>query len=380
MRFTRLRLQNWRNFPSADVRLGSRLFVFGPNASGKSNWLDAFRFLRDVAREEGGLKRAVNGLRKEFAAIRSLHAHGRNMDVLLEAHVLLEENQPEWTYLLVLGQDSQKRVIVKREEVRQGARQVLARPNDADKRDPEQKAQTHLEQLNANADFRDLAKALASVEYIHLVPQLLRSPDRYTGDPGDPFGADFLERVARTSERKRKSRLQAINKALKAALPQFEDLQFERDEVGRPHLKARYLHWRPKGNWQQEDQFSDGTLRLFGLLWELAEPGPVLLLEEPELSLHSGIVRQIPRIMARVAGRSKQILVSSHSEDLLADGGVDPSEILVLTATDAGTEARLASTSPEVNAVAAAAGDIGPLIVSLTKPKQVEQLALFKGA
>jgi predicted ATPase len=166
----------------------------------------------------------------------------------------------------------------------------------------------------------------------------------------------------------------------KAALPQFEDLQFERDEVGRPHLKARYLHWRPKGNWQQEDQFSDGTLRLFGLLWELAEPGPVLLLEEPELSLHSGIVRQIPRIMARVAGRSKQILVSSHSEDLLADGGVDPSEILVLTATDAGTEAHLASTSPEVKAVAAAAGDIGPLIVSLTKPKQVEQLALFKGA
>lgn len=55
MRFTHLRLKNWRNFRGVDVPLGERVFVIGPNACGKSNLLDAFRFLRDVAESGGGL-------------------------------------------------------------------------------------------------------------------------------------------------------------------------------------------------------------------------------------------------------------------------------------------------------------------------------------
>jgi hypothetical protein len=54
MRFTHLKLENWRNFLSADLPLLQRAFVVGPNASGKSNLLDAFRFLRDVADPQGG--------------------------------------------------------------------------------------------------------------------------------------------------------------------------------------------------------------------------------------------------------------------------------------------------------------------------------------
>ena len=49
MRIDHLSLMNWRNFKTVDVSLGNRLFVVGPNASGKSNLLDALRFLRDVA-------------------------------------------------------------------------------------------------------------------------------------------------------------------------------------------------------------------------------------------------------------------------------------------------------------------------------------------
>ena len=45
MRFTRFHLANWRNFGHVDIELARRIFVVGPNASGKSNFLDAFRFL-----------------------------------------------------------------------------------------------------------------------------------------------------------------------------------------------------------------------------------------------------------------------------------------------------------------------------------------------
>jgi len=54
MVITRIKLKNWRNFKQVDVDLRERVFVIGPNASGKSNLLDALRFLRDVAKPKGG--------------------------------------------------------------------------------------------------------------------------------------------------------------------------------------------------------------------------------------------------------------------------------------------------------------------------------------
>jgi hypothetical protein len=54
-----------------------------------------------------------------------------------------------------------------------------------------------------------------------------------------------------------------------------KQLVFERDEAnGQPHLAARHEHHRPKAGWQREDQFSDGTLRLIGLLCSLLEGIP----------------------------------------------------------------------------------------------------------
>ena len=70
---TLLRLTNWRNFRDASIPLVARTFVVGPNASGKSNLLDALRFLKELAEDGGGLQRAVS-VRGGLKALRSLHA------------------------------------------------------------------------------------------------------------------------------------------------------------------------------------------------------------------------------------------------------------------------------------------------------------------
>ena len=51
---TRLKLKNWCNFIDVDVALRERTYLLGANASGKSNLLNVFRFLRDVAKTQGG--------------------------------------------------------------------------------------------------------------------------------------------------------------------------------------------------------------------------------------------------------------------------------------------------------------------------------------
>lgn len=44
MIISKLKLKNWKNFKEAEVDLKDRVFIVGANASGKSNFLDAFRF------------------------------------------------------------------------------------------------------------------------------------------------------------------------------------------------------------------------------------------------------------------------------------------------------------------------------------------------
>ena len=58
-KFCRLVLRNWKNFANADVAIQKRIFLVGPNASGKSNLLDVFRFLRDLASSGGGFQESI---------------------------------------------------------------------------------------------------------------------------------------------------------------------------------------------------------------------------------------------------------------------------------------------------------------------------------
>ncbi len=80
------------------------------------------------------------------------------------------------------------------------------------------------------------------------------------------------------------------------SIPRFDSLTLQQDAGGRWHLEARFSHWRQSAARQYERSFSDGTLRLIGLLWSLAEGGGPLLLEEPELALHDALVRHLPAL------------------------------------------------------------------------------------
>lgn len=374
MRFKRLRLENWRNFRSVDIDLRQRVFLVGPNASGKSNLLDVFRFLHDVADPEGGLPRAIQQ-RGGVSQIRSLFARS-NPNVSIEVDVEVESGSL-WSYRLEFT-DEKGTPVVRREVVRAGGKSLLQRPLQEDDRDPRRLRQTHLEQLNANQGFRELADFLTTVRYLHVVPQLVRDPDRSAGRAADPYGGDFLEQIAKTAAKQRQGKLNRIQKALKIAVPQLKRLELKRDVRGVPHLSGLYAHWRPGAGWQNETQFSDGSLRLFGLLWGLLDDAGPLLLEEPELSLHSAVVHHIPAMMARLnRKRGRQVILSTHSKDLLLDPGIAPEEVFLLVPSKEGTEVNPAATDKQVRALLEAGVSMGEAVVPRTAPKNAAQLSLF---
>jgi hypothetical protein len=376
VRFTRIKLENWRNFLSVDVPLQRRAFLVGPNASGKSNFLDAFRFLRDIADPQGGFQAAVNK-RGGVSQLRSLHAR-RYPNVAVEVELDLN-GDGIWTYRLEFSQDNQRTPKVSREVVRRGLDTIVARPYPDDTADPSRLTQTFLQQVNVNKDFRIIAEAFAEIRYLHLVPQLVREPDRSVGKERDPYGGDFLEQLARTPKRTLKSRLSRIGDALKVAVPQLKELDLDRDPAtGIPHLKGLYQHWRPNAGWQTEEQFSDGTLRLFGLLWVFLDGAAPLLLEEPELSLHSGVVRHVPQMMARLGRKTgRQMLVSTHSAELLSDSGIAPEEVLLLQPTAEGTSVSVAVEDSQIRALLEGGVTLAEAVLPRTAPANADQLALF---
>lgn len=374
MQFSHLHVENWRNFRKIEVPLHRRTFVVGPNASGKSNLLDVFRFLRDIAEPEGGFQRAVK-TRGGVSHLRCLHAR-KQPDVVIK--VTLELNGAVWEYQLDFAQDNQRRPLVRREIVKCNDIVILSRPDAQDEEDPNRLSQTHLEQVNANKDFREVADFLSQVRYIHIVPQLIRESDRGTLRAHDPFGSDFLEQIAKTSKRTLDSRLKRINTALRVAVPQLEELALERDERGVPHLKGLYKHWRPKAGWQTEEHFSDGTLRLLGLLWAFLDGAAPLLLEEPELSLHAAVVRYIPAMMTN-AGRKtqRQVMLSTHSADLLSDESIAPEEVILLFPSEDGTRVELASADEQVRALLEGGLSMAEAVLPKTAPNFAAQLAFF---
>jgi len=374
-RFSKIWLKNWKNFAQVEVNLQHRVILVGPNASGKSNFLDAFRFLRDLASPGGGLQEAIRR-RGGVSTIRCLAAR-RDSDIEIGVVIESQENT-RWEYELAFKQYPQRRVRLMKERVVREAQELLVRPDQDDNQDPERLTQTHLEQVNVNRDFRDIVSFFASIRYLHIVPQLVREPDRSVGRFNDPFGGDFLEQVAKTPEKTRSARLRRIQEALQVAVPQLSAIELWRDERGTPHLRNKYEHWRLRGAWQTEDQFSDGTLRLMGLLWAVMEGGGPLLLEEPELSLHPEIVRYLPQMFARVQRRTgRQVIFSTHSSDLLQDEGIGLDEVFLLRPSPEGTKVEAAGSLDDVRDLLNGGLTLAEAIIPKTRPERPEQLSLF---
>lgn len=375
-RVKHIRLENWRNFTLVNVALQRRAFLVGPNASGKSNFLDVYRFLQDIVSVGGGFREAVRK-RGGVSRLRCLAAR-RYSDIVIRVSIGVDEGASAWEYEIRFNQDNQQRPVLKQERVSKEGEVILKRPNEEDKEDPERLTQTHLEQVNVNRAFREVANFFASIRYLHIVPQLVREPDRSVGRRNDPFGGDFLEQIARTQEKTQKARLRRIRDTLQVAVPQLTELELYRDARGTPHLRGKYEHWRPQGAWQTEEDFSDGTLRLMGLLWAALDGTGPLLLEEPELSLHPDAVRFIPQMFARLQRRvGRQVLVSTHSTDLLRDEGIGLDEVLLLEPGAGGTSVRPASDFAEIKSLLEGGLSLAEAVIPLTRPKRVEQLAMF---
>jgi len=381
MIISRLKLYNWKNFQNIEVKFSERNFIIGSNASGKSNLFDALRFLRDISKQAGGLQTAVferGGIKK----IRCLAARKKS-NILVEVDLFDEKlNELVWTYSLDFMHTgggvvkSETKIISERVYSFKVSKWITDRSEKSKNEDSETLKYTHLEQVTANKDFREIQTFFQSIEYLNVIPQLVRESSSYNSlkNYEDSFGRNILERISIMNERTRISYFEKINSVLKIAVPQLEELQFHKDFNGVPHIEAKFIHWR-KNSKQTEEQFSDGTLRLIGFLWAIIDSNGTILLEEPEINLHSEIVKQFPEFISKIQ-RSKrgvrQVLISTHSYDLLSSSGIGPDEVLVLQNSAEGTIVNKINDFKEIKALIDSGFSIAEATIPFTAPKDIQ--------
>ena len=178
---TKIQLKNWKNFGEVNAKCGKRVFLIGPNASGKSNFLDALRFLRDVSQD--GLKNAVD-IRGGIKAVRYLCAR-RQPDVGIVVNL---DNM--WEYGLSFTSQNGMHRITKEyviQSVDNKKTKLLDRPNNEDRQDEMRLTQTALQQVNVNKEFRDIADFFSSIQYRHILPQLVRDPKSFSPSPSKMY-------------------------------------------------------------------------------------------------------------------------------------------------------------------------------------------------
>ena len=185
---------------------------------------------------------------------------------------------------------------------------------------------------------------------------MLERADRYDSD----HGTGFFQHAGRFSDQQLNAALNRIRPIMAAAVPEVPNLSYLRMGLGTevvfyndtpdPGARGVYSH----------EQFSEGTLRLLGMLFDLATlplTTSIVLIEEPETFLQASIVRSMSSFLAEVAmNHDVQMVISTHSPELIDSEVVLPTEVLMLRSQNGETTGELLSQSsdPRIQAVLSA--------------------------
>ncbi len=345
---TRVVLRNYKSIAACDVSPMQLTFLVGPNGSGKSNFLDAIRFVADALRfsidhalrDRGGIKEVRRrsgghpnhfGIRLEFNLLESKGHYAFRIGAERRGghHIQREE-----CYVVPRHGGQPQYYCVERGEMVKTS--LVHGPATASDR-------LFLVSASGLEGFRSVYDALSSTGFYNLRPEAIR--DLQPPDPGDLLNRDgsniasVLAGLAKRSPTVKRR----IEEYLERIVPRVvgvnrvsagprETLEFRQQVRGSRHP------WRFFAS-----SMSDGTLRACGVLVSLfqrvgsnaSEPWLVGI-EEPEVALHPAAAGVLVDSL-RDAVENAQVMVTSHSADLLDDPEIPGDAIVAVLSEDGET-------------------------------------------
>lgn len=345
---TRVRVENYKSIAHCDVSLGRFNVLLGLNAAGKSNFLDALRFVRDAVTDGAAEAVARRGGLDEV--LRRVPSPANTATIALEFQLegAPGDREVAWQgrYEITIGHpvDSgplKSSVSIDREfcelhrpgqKARKDERFLLRDRTSKSRR----AGRLELAMRSDVEPFDALFFALS--EMFFYTPDLaeLRAPQPRTEGVVElgEFGAGLGSTLARLGEWEQ----ERVSAYVAAIVPDVV-------EVGSTDPDADYVAARmtlaPNGSADQHvfraESMSEGTIRAIGLLAALFQPAvregwmPLLAVEEPEIALHPLAAGVLYDALTE-ASEYVQVLVTSQSAELFDRKESDLSDIRVVVA------------------------------------------------
>jgi predicted ATPase len=364
MKLTHTRIRHYKSLSEVDFELHPNVTVLvGPNAAGKSNYVDALRFLRDAATD--GLDHAMLSRGGLVRMRQNADGEPFNIGLAIKGVESLGGLSEPAGYALEIGSASDGNFRVEREEALSFHEEHLHRPGvqeieqilfpDSFIRDSSGNVIEQIDgqlETSGKADADRLAlgvyigrksmralgsgvqDALRRWKFSALYPNTLRQlatadTDASLRDDGSNW-ASVIRAAERSAHGKRM--LERINEMMRVVLPDFLDVTIT---TAGSYLVPTF-RFQAQGQTRREFdpvQLSDGTLRIFGILLSLYQsPTPSLMvIEEPEQTVHPGVLSMLAEAFKEVS-EVTQIIVTTHSPQLVEH--FDPEHIRVVTMTD----------------------------------------------
>jgi predicted ATPase len=361
----RVVLRNYKSIKQCDVALGRLAFLVGPNGSGKSNFLEALRFLSDSL--QTNIKEAIKQrgeLRKIFWREKNRATHfsirleltlpgagNASYEITIGDHEGLFVLGSERCVVRAPGTRDEAKFCVESGEVKQS---TIATPPAA------AWDQLYLTNVSGYPEFGPVYRLLRGMRFYNIDPQQMRR-EASSGKParelerngdGSLFTAHRLFHNDRIKAR--------IHEYFRAVLPTLDEVRLHttKTDIGSLHgtywgaggeggvrdplagepvcLKFRLFTGNAHAVFDPQN-ISDGTLRAFGVLLALFQcadrpandPIPLVGIEEPESTLHPAAAGVLFDAL-REASHFTQVLVTTHSPDLLDIPDLDVDSLLIV--------------------------------------------------
>jgi predicted ATPase len=387
----RVRISNFKSIAQCDVELGGLTLLVGRNGAGKSNFLDALRFVAESL--ETSVDHAIKSRGGVNAVRRISIGHPRNFRIDLELHLPLH-----WArYEFEIGSQPKGGFLVKAEQLRvyayDGKLRHQYKVEDGTLKDstaetlPKPSAdRLYLVVASGLEEFRPVYDALLSMGFYNLNPDQIKEVQK--PDAGELLrrdGSNLASVIARLEEDRPQVKAR-IQEYLAQIVPEIVD--FKRVPVG--HHETLEFRQKVTGSehpWKfYAGSMSDGTLRTLGILvaaMQLAERSdPIRLvgIEEPETALHPAAAGALMDAL-REAAESTQVLATTHSPDLLDRFDPDTDTLLAVVSTE-GTTTIGPTDEASLNAIREhlyTAGELLRMDQLQPRPQDI-QLGLFEEA
>lgn len=328
--FKSLRVQGFRRLVDVKLELRPRALtvMIGANGCGKSSLLEAWHLLA---------RSAEGKLRDEAKSLGDLHqlitksGPGIDSDQKLAFEVQLVDRDDQYDYLVrVIDPSAFEETLTKTTSGQQKKLLLGKYLNSATSRIQE----TKLFDSRNEAEVEPFQQRLASCELFRPIA-MATVRDWQSSSPADSPGlhGETLLPYLQTVEARDPDRFEMIEDTLRAAFPQFERLGFKEVIPGRLAMSWKEAQFTDP---IYMTQLSEGTLRflwLTSLLLRRDLPA-VMLIDEPELSLHPQLLLLLVDLM-REASLRTQLIVATQSDQLVRF--LTPEEVLVADVEEGAT-------------------------------------------